>query len=86
MYKIDIIVAVHISVYMGINSRRNCGNVCVVCNHKDCALYLYKVEDLRKMLEDAKRLANLSSERVYFRQIKMAEAHLKQLGEKIKSW
>jgi hypothetical protein len=38
------------------------------------------------MLEDAKRLANLSSERVYFRQIKMAEAHLKQLGEKMKSW
>ena len=71
---------------MGINSRRNCGNVCSVCNHKDCALYLYKVEDLRKMLEDAKRLANLSSERVYFRQIKMAEAHLKQLGEKMKSW
>jgi hypothetical protein len=69
---------------MGINSRRNCGNVCSVCHHKDCALYLYTVEEVRKMLEDAKRLATLSSERVYYRQIKMAEEHLKQHGENTK--
>ena len=79
-------MAVHISVYMGINSRRNCGNVCVVCNHKDCALYLYKVEELRKMFDDAKHLASLSHQRVYYRQIKMTEAHLKKLGEQTKSY
>jgi hypothetical protein len=73
---------------MGINSKRNCGNVCSVCHHKDCGLYLYNnnVEELKKMLEDAKRLAFLSSERLYFRRIKMAEAHLRSLGENLKSW
>jgi hypothetical protein len=49
-------------------------------------LYLYNVEQLKKMLEDAKRLASLSSQRLHLRQIKMTEAHLKELGEKIKSW
>jgi hypothetical protein len=71
---------------MGKNSKRNCGNVCSICHHKDCALYLYKVEELGKMLEDAKHLAFLSSERLYFRRIKMTEAHLRNLGEQIKSW
>jgi hypothetical protein len=49
-------------------------------------LYLYNVEQLKKMLADAKRLACLSSQRLHLRQIKMTEAHLKELGEKIKSW
>jgi len=49
-------------------------------------LYLYKVEEMKKMLEDAKRLASLSNERVYLRQIKMTEAHLKKHGEVFKSW
>ena len=71
---------------MGKNCKRNCGNVCSICNHKECALYLYNVEQLKKMLEDAKRLASLSSQRLHLRQIKMTEAHLKELGEKIKSW
>ncbi len=71
---------------MGKNSKRNCGNVCSICNHKDCALYLYKVEELGKMREDAIRLASLSSERLYLRQIKMTEEHLKKLGEKMTSW
>ena len=71
---------------MGVNSKRNCGNVCSICNHKDCALYLYKVEELKNMLEDAKHLASLSSERLYMRQIKMTEAHLKEHGEIFKSW
>jgi hypothetical protein len=71
---------------MGKNSKRNCGNVCSICHHKDCALYLYKVEELGKMREDAIRLAILSSERLYLRQIKMTEEHLKKLGEKITPW
>jgi hypothetical protein len=71
---------------MGKNSKRNCGHVCSICNHKECALYLYKVEELNKMREDAIRLASLSSERLYLRQIKMTEAHLKNLGETFKSW
>lgn len=74
------------SIEMGKNSKRNCGNVCSICNHKDCGLYLYKVEEMKKMLEDAKRLASLSNERVYLRQIKMTEAHLKKHGEVFKSW
>jgi hypothetical protein len=49
-------------------------------------LYLYKVEELKKMLEDSKRLASLSSERLYLRRIKMTEAHLKNLGEIFKSY
>jgi hypothetical protein len=71
---------------MGKNSKRNCGDVCSICNHKECALYLYKVEELKNMLEDAIRLANLSHERLYMRQIKMNEAHLKNLGETFKSY
>jgi hypothetical protein len=71
---------------MGKNSKRNCGDVCSICNHKECALYLYKVEELKKMLEDSKRLASLSSERLYLRRIKMTEAHLKNLGEIFKSY
>lgn len=71
---------------MGKNSKRNCGDVCSICNHKECALYLYKVEELKTMLEDAKRLASLSHERLYMRRIKMTEAHLKNLGEEIKSY
>ena len=78
--------SIHISVRMGKNSKRNCGNVCSICNHKDCGLYLYDVENLKKMLEDAKRLANLSHERVHLRQIKMTEAHLRKHGEVFKSW
>ena len=77
---------VRFSIIMGKNCKRNCGNVCSICNHKECALYLYNVEQLKKMLADAKRLACLSSQRLHLRQIKMTEAHLKELGEKIKSW
>ena len=79
-------MVVHFLIIMGKNCKRNCGNVCSICNHKECALYLYNVEQLKKMLEDAKRLACLSSQRLHLRQIKMTEAHLKELGEKIKSW
>lgn len=71
---------------MGKNSKRNCGDVCSICNHKECALYLYDVVSLKKMLEDTKCLASLSHQRVHLRRIKMAEAHLKNLGEKIKSY
>jgi hypothetical protein len=85
-YKIDTVVSVRLSIEMGKNSKRNCGDVCSICNHKECALYLYDVEHLRKMLEDAKRLASLSPDRVYLRQIKMTEAHLKKHGEVFKSW
>jgi hypothetical protein len=74
------------SIEMGKNSKRNCGNVCSICNHKDCGLYLYTVEEMKKMLEDAKRLASLSNDRVYLRQIKMTETHLKKHGEVFKSW
>ena len=71
---------------MGKNSKRNCGDVCSICNHKGCALYFYDVGNLKKMLEDAKRLANLSMQLVDLRRIKMTEAHLRNLGEKMTSW
>jgi hypothetical protein len=67
---------------MGKNIKRNCGNVCSICNHKECFLHLYKVEELRKMHEYANHMANISPERLYMRQIKMTHAHLKNLGEK----
>ena len=58
---------------MGKNSKRNCGNVCEVCNHKDCAMYLYSFEELEKMFEKDSTSA---------RQMKMIKEHLKDLVQK----
>jgi hypothetical protein len=71
---------------MGKNAKRNCGDVCSICNHRGCALHLYNVKELKKMCEDAKRLASLSMQVVDLRRIKMTEAHLRKHGEQVKSW
>jgi hypothetical protein len=72
---------------MGKNSKRNCGNVCSICNHKDCDYHLYDVEKLKKMIEEFKRMAIVSfNDCEDVRNIKMIEAHLRKHGEVFRSW